>query len=312
MGTDTQDKLTDLARFFLEPQTPTQRQYEALRAYFVDRVGSGEAASRFGYSPGSFRVLCAKFRRDPKRPFFITRRNGPRTAPKSERWRDQVIALRKQNMSIYDIHRALSRDDKKLSTAAISNILRTEGFAKLPRRRDDERPAEPRPSAADVANLRDLDLTPRRLHTRFGGLFLFLPWLAALDLEEMLARAGFPGSRMIPAGAAMRSLLALKLFGNARHSHVMSHVFDDGLALFAGLNVMPKRAFLTEYSCRIEPDAHRRLMALWFDAVGRLGLERGVSFVPHHPVPRRGRAGGKALRLQAQPPAEGGARLPRP
>ena len=35
---------------------------------------------------------------------------------------------------------------------------------------------------------------------------------------------------MVPAENAVLSLLALKLFGNARHSHVMSHVFDKGLA----------------------------------------------------------------------------------
>ena len=58
---------------------------------------------------------------------------------------------------------------------------------------------------------------------------------------------------MIPPGCAMRSLLALKLFGTARHGHVMSAVLDQGLALFAGLNVIPKRSFLTEYSCRIDP-----------------------------------------------------------
>jgi MFS family permease len=34
------------------------RQYEALRAYFVDELPSKEVAERFGYAPGSFRVLC--------------------------------------------------------------------------------------------------------------------------------------------------------------------------------------------------------------------------------------------------------------
>ena len=58
----------------------------------------------------------------------------------------------------------------------------------------------------------------------------------------------------------MRSLLALKLFGNSRHSHVMSYVFDEGLALWAGLNVIPKRAFLTEYSCRVIPSSYPNLM----------------------------------------------------
>jgi len=88
-------------------------------------------------------------------------------------------------------------------------------------------------------------LRPRPLRTKFGGLFLFVPYLAAIPFDHLLAEAGLPGSRHIPAAQAMRALLALKLFGNARHRHVMSYVFDEGLALFAGLNVMPKRAFLT-------------------------------------------------------------------
>ena len=39
---------------------------------------------------------------------------------------------------------------------------------------------------------------------------------------------------MIPAEQALRSLLALKLIGKERKSHVMNLVFDKGLALFAG------------------------------------------------------------------------------
>ena len=105
----------------------------------------------------------------------------------------------------------------------------------------------------------------------------------------MLQDAGFPGTAMIPPGPAMRSLLALKLFGNARHSHVMSAVFDEGLALFAGLNVIPKRSFLTEYSCRIVPACYPKLMTLWFDAVARLGLKRGQSFdLDFHTIPFHG------------------------
>jgi hypothetical protein len=289
MVINTQYTLTEIVKAFLEPKSPTHRQYEALRAYFVDGLPSAEVADRFGYSPGSFRVLCSKFRKDPERVFFVSPARGSRAAPKTDPWRDQVITLRKQNLSIKDIQRALHRDGKKLSTGAIAKILRQEGFAKLPRRRDEDRPAEARPSAAEVADRRQLDLTPRRLRTRFGGLFLFLPWLTRIGLDTLLEQAGFPGTKMIPAAHAVRALLALKLFGNARHSHVMSHVFDPGLALFAGLNVIPKRAFLTEYSCRIEPAAHRRLMPLWFDATARLGLERGVSFdLDFHTIPFHG------------------------
>src|SRR5271169_5743330 len=94
---------------------------------------------------------------------------------------------------------------------------------------------------------------------------------------------------MIPAGSAMRSLLALKLYGTARHGHVMSVVLDKGLALFAGLNVIPKRSFLTEYSCRIDPTCYPELMRRWFDAVGQLGLPRGRSFdLDFHTIPYHG------------------------
>ena len=176
-----------------------------------------------------------------------------------------------------------------LGPVAVSQVLKAEGFARLPRRADDERPPGPRPTTADVADVRQLDLTPRQLRTRFGGLFLFLPTLASIPFDRIARQAGLPGSRMIPAGCALRSLLALKLFGTARHPHVMSAVLDEGLALFAGLNAIPKRSFLTEYSCRIDPACYPKLMRLWFDAMSGLGLERGRSFdLDFHTIPYHG------------------------
>jgi hypothetical protein len=48
-------------------------------------------------------------------------------------------------------------------------MLKAEGFARLPRRRDEERPEHAHPEAAAVADVRALDLRPRSLRTRFGG-----------------------------------------------------------------------------------------------------------------------------------------------
>jgi hypothetical protein len=282
-------ELTDIARVFLVPSNPTHRQYEALRAYFVDQIASAEVARRFGYTPGSFRVLCCDFRKNPTRPFFLASSKGPSTTPKTNRARQRVVELRKQNCSVYEIAAALENEDMSLSPAAVAKILHDEGFAKLPRRRDEERHRVDLPTAAPVADVRQLDLSPRTFRTRFGGLFLFLPDLAGVPLEQILEEADFPGSRMIPAVAAMRSLLALKLYDGRRRSHVMSSVFDEGLALFAGLNAIPKRSFLTEYSCRIAPRCYPKLMALWFDAIAELGLDHGESFdCDFHTIPFHG------------------------
>ena len=286
-------ELTLLERAFLQPVNATHRQYEALRAYFVDKVPSKEVAERFGYTSGSFRVLCHHFRADPSRAFFLSERTravaAEQPGTKTSRLREQVVALRKQNLSVYDIASVLGESGESLSPPAIWAILHEEGFARLPRRADEERTARVGATPAQVADVREVDFAPREFRTEVGGLFLFVPMLAKMGFDEVMAKAKLPGSRMIPAAAAMRSLLALKLFGAARTSHVMPAVFDEGLALFAGLNVIPKRSFLTEYSCRIPSAAYPRLMSGWFDAMSALGLERGVSFhLDFHTVPFHG------------------------
>jgi len=72
MSTKSREEITDsdIKQVFLEPANPTHRRYEALRAYFVEGVPSAEAAKRFGYTTGSFRVMCHDFRQDPHRAFF--------------------------------------------------------------------------------------------------------------------------------------------------------------------------------------------------------------------------------------------------
>jgi transposase len=283
------EKLTNIAKAFLEPANSTHRQYEALRAFFVEGISSKEVAKRFGYTQGSFRVLAHEFRQNPNRQFFIPPAKGPHKAHKEDKVRQLIITSRKQNLSIYDIRDILNSKGHELSPISVSKILKEEGFARLPRRRDDERPPGVRPTVADVADVRELDLSPKTFRTKFGGLFLFIPFLASIPLDQILKQAGFPGSTMIPAENALRSLLALKLFGSARHSHVMSYVLDQGIALFAGLNTIPKRSFLTEYSSRITPVVYPKLMQLWFDAMHQIGIDQGISFdLDFHTIPFHG------------------------
>ena len=280
----------DLAQAFLVPKNTAHRQYEALRAFYVEKLASEQVAQRFGYSDGAFRNLRHQFRCDPDRQFFINSTRKHKRTEKKNSARETIIELRKRNLSIYDISDTLKREkDISLSPAAVSLILNQQGFARLPRRKDDERPEFTRAERAAVSDARQFDLSPQTFRTDFGGLFLFLPYLGQMPFEQIVQSAGLPGSKMIPAAHALRALLALKLFGNARHSHVMSYVFDKGLGMFAGLNEIPKRSFLTEYSCRVPPQCHGKLMNRWFDAVGKLGLQRGQSLdLDFHTIPYHG------------------------
>ena len=277
----------DLASTFLTPQNSNHRQYEALRAYFLEQLPASEVAKRFGYTVGSLHQLAHQFRQNPQRQFFA---DPPRRGMKpDDKVRRHIVQLRKQNLSIYDISEALKKEGIQRSSVAVATVLKEEGFAKLPRRADEERPSGIRPTQADRADVRMLSLEPRTMSTKFGGLFLFLPALIEMSFNRVLGWCNLPGTEMVPAAHAMRSLLALKLFSNRRHAHVMSAVLDEGLALFAGLNVVPKRSFLTEYSCRVSPACYPKLMRHWFDAMARLGLEHGCSFdLDFHTIPFHG------------------------
>lgn len=281
------------ARFFLAPDSPPQRQYEALRCFFVEQLPSREVARRFGYSPGAFRVLCHQFRHAPAKRagFFQPVRPGPRSAPVRDRVRTLAVAMRKRNLSVYDIQRELAAAGHPISINALAVLLREEGFARLPRRRDEDRPPTLKPERAAVADVRTLDLGARTFRTRVGGLFLFVPLMRALDLGAVVRAAGLPGSQMIPAEQAVRTLLALKLIGTERKSHVMDLVADAGIALFAGLNVVPKRAYLAAYSSGVGRRTLDRVMAAWFTAVQGAGLARGASLdLDFHTVPANAQA----------------------
>jgi transposase len=279
--------LTKCRRFFAEPATPRQRQYEALRAFYFEELPSVEVARRFGYSPGAFRVLCHAFRRRDLPELFATAHPGPRQQPKKSRAHEQIVTLRKRNYSVYEISRALKEQGTPLSATAVREVLAEEGFAPLPRRLDEERPIRVGPNAEAVANVQEFILSRREFTTRVGGLFLFVPDLVRLDGDDALARtAKLPGSRMIPAAHALRASLALKLWSIERKSHVMALVADEGLALFCGLNAMPKKSFLSEYSSRITPQKVSRLLTGWHGQLTGQNLFTGQSLnLDFHSVP---------------------------
>ena len=289
--------MTKLAELFRKPKSRTHLQYEALRAHFLDGLEAKTVAERFGYSLGSFRNLCTRLRGNPDlSAFFAERRPGPKANPEEPlrlRRDRRILELRRTAaLSVGEISRKLEEEGIPAGTTTVQRILRKNGIGKLLRRSPSEREAALRPATAPVADVRELDLSPRHLRTEFGGLFLFVPDLVQLDLDRIVGDSGMPGSTMIPAGHAFRALLALKLWGIGRPPHVMADILDPGIALFAGLNVMPKRSSLTEYSGRVDPKLCTGLMDRWHRALNGLETDLGGdgSFdLDFHTIPWHGK-----------------------
>jgi hypothetical protein len=174
------------------------------------------------------------------------------------------------------------------------------------------------PETPSVVDRRQLSLAPgRRLRTRVAGLFLFLPLLAQLRFDELVAQAGYPGSRMVPATAAVLSLLALKLLDKERRSHIDDFNCDEALGLFAGLNVLPKKSYATDYSYRTTRAQQQRLLSGWVAALAPLLFPEARAFcldchpiayrgdpeaLENHYLPLRGKAGPSILTFFAHEP----------
>jgi len=139
-----------------------------------------------------------------------------------------------------------------------------------------------------------LSLTPGRcLRTPVAGLFLFLPLLGRLEFDQLVSKADYPGSKLIPAVSALLSLLTLKLLDKERRSHIDDFNFDQAVGLFAGLNIPPKKSYATQYSYGTVRDHQQKLLSGWVGALAPLLFPQAKCFaLDFHPIPHRGESTG--------------------
>jgi hypothetical protein len=136
-----------------------------------------------------------------------------------------------------------------------------------------------------------------------------------MQLHTIFNQIGFYGSKQIPRLNYLMSFLALKLIGKERLSHVNDLNFDYGLGTFAGLNVLPKIAAITQYAYRNPNNLVVNLLKKWNRILKEKGHLRGQHInldfhsTPHwgeesqlqnHWVPTRGKAMKSVLCFFAQ------------
>jgi hypothetical protein len=115
--------------------------------------------------------------------------------PSCEVARAWIETLRKQNYSVYEISEILKEHGRPSSPTAVREVLKELGFAALPRRLEEERPAYPRPTVEPVADVRSFSLAPRRFQTRCGGCFCFCPSWCAWSCPHSPPAHGCPARR---------------------------------------------------------------------------------------------------------------------
>ena len=253
------------AEYFTAPAHPNQRRYEALRAYFTEGLTVEQAGARAGYTRSSMASLLRDFRAGRLELFAQPGKPGPKAAPAKDRARARVVELRRAGLSVYEISARLRAEGTPLNRTGVGQILAEEGFGRLLRGPAPEASTSPATPGRDTrlprAAVIDCAALPARAETRLAGLLLAIPDLVSLDLPALIKAAGYPGTSVIPAVSWLLSLLALKLTGTRRVSHVDDLIGDPASALFAGLAILPKKSALTDYSYRLSHDYQQRFLA---------------------------------------------------
>lgn len=258
--------------FFEEPTSPLHRQYEAMRAYFYEKLPAREVASKFGYSENSLYCFATAFKKYLKeqqleKRFFAPSAVG-RPIKKQESKADQlIIALRKKYLSVSEIKTILDTQTQGISETYIYKLIKQEGFARLPRRNKVSKVETLSHAKIEAPMAALLGKNNETFNTSNIGILCFIPYIIETEIHKIIVESQFPETKTIPKINAILSFVALKLSNIKRYASDDLWCMDRGCGLFAGLNVLPKTAWFSSYSHRVTREMNisflRELYKLW-------------------------------------------------
>jgi hypothetical protein len=258
--------------YFSSSGTVNKKRYDALRAFFFEKRPAEEVANTYGYSLSSFYSLTRDFRRhlkqNPMEDIFFKEVVLGRKENKQEGLEDMIIGLRKHNFSTEDIVGIVNSKGYNVSYGYVYKLLNSEGFARLPRRGRQEKKKLLLPKIkAPIAGM--LDFRDEKFHSASTGIFAFLPFIKKYGIDKVITDSSYPSTKSIDKLSSILSFVAIKLSNVKRYSDDDMWCMDRGLGLFAGLNVLPKSAWLSSYSSRVTKDINmdflKNLHNVWLD-----------------------------------------------
>ena len=250
--------------YFIQPSTTAQRHYEALRAFYLEKKSIQEITKHFQLSKAYFKKLRSDFTKALQQnanPFFLPKKTGRKNRSTASNTINNIVALRKQNYSITDIRTNMHANNIDLSLDTIDKILKSEGFAPLPKRTKEERRVIALPPKLEAPRAARLEIKNETFITERGaGSLIFLPLLEELGIIQAIQESHFPSTSELSDIQSVLSFLALKLMGGQRWSHDTQWNLDRAIGFFAFLNVLPKSTTLSTYSYRVTRESNLTLL----------------------------------------------------
>jgi len=281
----------DPDHFFCCPQNTAQKQYEALRAFYIEKRPGEEVAKRFGYTLSSFYSLTRDFKKklsqdNPDRHFFISKGTGRKPKDDTSKTNQLIINLRKNYLSVPDIKAFIDAQGDTVSEGYIYNVLKKEGFARLPRRKNTIREKTGSSLKIEAPKSFMLDFTPESFSGQNSfGILCLLPYIQQYGIDKLIRESDYPETSVINRLSSILCFVALKLSDVRRYSADDIWCMDRGLGLFAGLNVLPKTGWYTSYSHRVTCAMNKNFLKKLHQILLREGLLSETSNIDFTTIP---------------------------
>lgn len=250
--------------FFLLPSSIAQKQYEALRMYYVEGKTAKEVAEKFGYKHRGFTTIVTEFNKklknnDVEDLFFKSTQKGRKTTEKVVGAKDIVIDLRKSYHSVEEIKAIIDGKGFNISERTIYDIIKREGFSRLPRRTRLVK-QELRLPKIQADKSHRLSFAPEKFKSISAGVLCLLPYIKKFGISDAILQSDYPETKIIDKLSSILSFVALKASNVRRYSSDDRWCMERGLGLFTGLNVLPKAAWYTSYSHRVTSDMNLKFL----------------------------------------------------
>jgi hypothetical protein len=308
--------------YFNFSKSVNKKRYDALKSFFVDKLPAKNVANTYGYTLNSLYSLVKDFRKYLKKDnpddFFFKEIALGRKPDNNDNLKQMIISLRKMNFSTEEIVTIANSKSYNVSYGLVYKILNSEGFARLPRRNNVvKKQLELPPIKAPIAT--KLKWGTEKFHSSNTGLFAFLPVIIQYGIHRLIEQSAYPFTHNISKLSSILCFLALKLSSIKRYSQDDLWCMDRGMGLFAGLTVLPKTAWFSSYSSRVDSEMNLSFLKSLHQKWCECGLLSDTSNLDFTTIPywgedehlennwsgKRGKAMSSMLAVLAQDPDSG-------
>ena len=201
--------------------------------------------------------------------FFVSLNRGRKPRDTTGETKQLIIALRKKYLSVPDIKSVLDVQGCKVSEKYIYNIIKEDGFDRLPRRNLTTREGAISKVRLKAPKSVMHDYTSEKFSAQSGlGLLCQIPYIQQYGIDRLIQESGYPETETISRLCSILSFAALKLSNVRRYSADDAWCMERGSGLSAGLNVLPKTAWHTSYSNNITREMNKTFLKglhkIWF------------------------------------------------